>query len=505
METITIDGVDEHAFRYAVEDMLRHDNVDEATERLRGLLQAYAGEGRLLPSRFLSVTAAEVEITGWERLASRLASHDRPQFPISAIGVVLSDARVLGGPGPQGGRLAPFIKTYYFSDDAYPFTNAARDDLLDGYTREGFGWQGDYQATDATLAIKGIDDLHGAIIELEDRLLDSTSPSEDELRAGTIGACFLAALIHQALRDTIRKQGLPRPLCVLAACDGVYPFFDAPVAGWDLTLDACEPEAPAEDAWPNELEEGSVGAGLEGSLLSITSRRTDKHLALQVGEDDLREAERFTADAAASRLVITDDNALRGLFHGIAAVELDPGEAIGREAEFPVDEASWHRAPAQPGSVGGEEGPPAAPAPGEAPAVDFPETVSATEANIAEPAPAPDPVDIYFEAREAFKRAELAKAFPSGSSLRSRFKEEPPRQKNPALAQVQAAVHGARRKLLRGGLLLRRKTAAAGARSADAARRLGHGLARAGCRIGAAVSLASWRKRLRSRPPRSRR
>src|SRR6185369_6430100 len=325
METITIDGVDEHAFRHSVEDMLRYDNVDEATEKLRALLEPYAGPGGPLPARFLAVTAADVEITGWDRLASRLGSYDRPQFPISAIGVVLADARALGGPGPRDGRLAPFIKTYYFSDDAYPFTNAARDDLLDGYSRDGFGWQGDYQATDATLAIKGIDDLHGAIIGLEDRLLDSANPPEDQLRAGTIGACFLAALIHQALRDTIRQQGLPRPLCVLAACDGVYPFFDAPVAGWDDCLTAAAAEAATGEAWPAELEADEAALEGEGSLLSIVSRKGTKHLALELGEDDLREAARLAQDAGAQRLVIGDE-ALKGLFHGVPMAELVPEE-----------------------------------------------------------------------------------------------------------------------------------------------------------------------------------
>lgn len=156
METITIEGMDEHEFRFSIEDMLRLDKVEEAVERLRGLLEPYAGDDRILPSRFLRVSADDLEFAGWNRLADRLYNHDRPGRPISAIGVAMADYRSLGGRGPTHGWLAPFIKTFYFSDEAYPFSDATRHDLLDGYTREGFGWHGDYQATDATLSVKGV-------------------------------------------------------------------------------------------------------------------------------------------------------------------------------------------------------------------------------------------------------------------------------------------------------------------------------------------------------------
>lgn len=303
MDTITIDGMDEDAFRHSVEDMLRHDQIDQAVARLRGLLEPYAGAGGVLPERFLTVSAEDVEFAGWQRLADRLHNHDRPNHAISAIGVTLADARALGGPGPSNGRMSPFIKTFYFSDEAYPFSIATRDDLLDGYTRDGFEWEADYQATDATLSITGLDDLYGAIVELEDRLFKTASPGEEEIRAGTLGACYLAALIHQSLRRTIREKGLPRPMCVLSACDGVYPFFDAPVAGAD------ECEAVAADAVPDEVqfsaddeEEAEDAPAGEASLLGLISRKGTKTPVLVLAEDDAREATRLTEMAGAEQL-----------------------------------------------------------------------------------------------------------------------------------------------------------------------------------------------------------
>lgn len=447
METITIEDMDEDSFRHSVEDLLRYDRTEEAIALLRELLEPYVRQSRILPERMLEITAQDIEFTGWARLAERLRNHDRPSFPISAIGVALADARTLGGPGPQGGRLAPFLKTFYFSDDAYPFTGATRDDLLDGYSREGFGWQGDYQATDATLSIRGIDDIHGAIIALEDRLLETSHPSAEEIRAGTIGACYLAVLIHHSLRETIRRQGLPRPLCVFAACDGVYPFFDAPVAGWDESEPAAATEdlpasADADDVWPSEIDE-AVASGepadsaAEGSLLSIVSRKGTKQLALAIGDEDRAEAERFTAEASASRLVMTDDSALRGLFHGIAAAPLAPlpvepfDEAETAMPAQPVPEPETlapraFTAPAEPLAANRQAPDPAADWQDERPA-----RQAAEPAALAQPGPADSATTVYttydpLDPRTRFLLAEQSGAFPTGRGLRQRLQADQP-------------------------------------------------------------------------------
>ncbi len=321
MEIITVDGMAEHDFRHSVEDMLRLDQIDEAVERLRALLDSCAGFGKVLPPSFLEVSSSDLEFVGWHRIAARVLDHDRPGRPISAIGVTLANSRALGGPGPSRGRLEPFIKTFYFSDEAFPFSNATRDDLLDGYSRDGFEWQGDYQATDATLSIRGLDQLYGAIVELEDRLFASANPDESEIRAGTIGSCYLAALIHQSLRDTIRKKGLPRPLCVLTACDGVYPFFDAPVAGSDEStgveevkaiLDEPGPEEP-DDGSEEDLEEPSDRPLGEASLLDMFSHRAAKAPVLVLCEAEAREAAEVSELAEAQSLAKGDEDALREL------------------------------------------------------------------------------------------------------------------------------------------------------------------------------------------------
>jgi len=73
-----------------------------------------------------------------------------------------------------------------------------------------------------------------------------------------VRACYLAVLIHQALREAVRQHGLPRPLCVLAACDGVYPFFD---------VDAVTARALA--TLPLILELGGHLLGADGRLAAM--------------------------------------------------------------------------------------------------------------------------------------------------------------------------------------------------------------------------------------------
>ncbi|MEP6868532.1 MAG: hypothetical protein ABJA20_08445 [Novosphingobium sp.] len=346
METITIDGMDEHAFRHSIENLLRLDQVDEALEKLRLLLEPVAGAGRILPERFLTVSSSDIEFVGWHKLAKRLSHHDRSTSPITAIGITLADARNLGGPGPSGGRLSPFIKTFYFADDAFPFSIASRDDLLDGYTRDGFEWEADYQASDVTLSIKGIDDLYGAVIELEERLFDIGNPDPAEVRAGSIGACYIAVLIHQALRETIREKGLPRPLCVLVACDGVYPFFDAPVVGCEEPADPEIDNGPSDDefadeVWPTALECASPADELEfagvlrgdASLLATFSRKGTKKPVLTVNDDDVREAAQYIQLAETHWLVVEDRDVLTRLPDGAVASSDDaPGAWTDYEA-----------------------------------------------------------------------------------------------------------------------------------------------------------------------------
>ncbi len=249
MTTISIDGLNEEAFRRSIESRLRQGKAGAAVEQLRALLVPYVGPGRFLPDRFLTVKAGDLFLLGWEGLDGAIRRHDQPGRRVSALSIAFGwPGESLPEPDAEG-RLAPHIETSYFTDEIFPFSQSGRDDLLDGYSYHGCTWGDDCDATDAALSLTGVDDLHGALAMLEARLLASEEPDEEGIRAGSLGASLLSVLLFQAVGQRIERDGLPRPLCVMAGSNGVYPYFDAPVVGIsDVARKAAEAEVEFTEA-----------------------------------------------------------------------------------------------------------------------------------------------------------------------------------------------------------------------------------------------------------------
>ena len=301
MDSITIDGMEEMEFRRSIEAMLRRGQADDAANKLRTLLKGYAGEGRILPERFLSVTSDEIRLEGWDQLGEKLGEYDRPEVAMSAISIDILDPQGVGIRPDAEGRLKPVLETSYFSDSAYPFSEADREDLLDGYSSFGCEWQGNFENVDTTISIDGIEDLYGATVGLENKVASSPKADLQDIQAGSVGSCYLAVLIHQAIRDAARDKGLPRPLCVLAGSNDAYPFFDAPA----MTIEEYRQnghamtEAPSaaatrenmdfDDEVPESVEPGGM-ASLE-SLMGIGGSKKEKKPVLTIDPDEADTAE----------------------------------------------------------------------------------------------------------------------------------------------------------------------------------------------------------------------
>ena len=185
MTTIAIDGLSEEEFRRSIEGGLRRGRAGEAVAKLRELIQPFAGPGRILSERFLTVQVSDLSLKGWENLGDRIRRFDRPGRPVSAISIAF------GWPGeevPQPdaqGRLSPLVEVGYYNDDSFPFSRSGREDLLDGYSFHGCTWGDDCVGSDTALVLEGISDLHGALALLEARLLAEEEPDPDEICAGS--------------------------------------------------------------------------------------------------------------------------------------------------------------------------------------------------------------------------------------------------------------------------------------------------------------------------------
>lgn len=280
MTTIAIDGQSEEDFRRAIETDLRHGRDSAAIERIQRLLAPYAGPDGILPERFLTVNAADLALRGWSYLGDCIARHDRPGRPVTAISITFAWAGE-EPPAPDAqGCLTPHVETGYYNDAAFPFSKSGRDDLLDGYSLHGCNWAADCEASDNALSVDGIDDLHGALVQLEARLLASEEPAEDAIIAGSLGASLLSALLFQAVGQRITSDGLPRPVCVTAGSNGVYPYFDAPVAGMPESA-----RRAAEKADEEEVDTGVPGPRYS-SLLMTGIPRAQKRAVLVLAETE---------------------------------------------------------------------------------------------------------------------------------------------------------------------------------------------------------------------------
>lgn len=376
MEPITIDGLEEDDFRCSIEAMLREGEADAAAAKLRALIEPHAGDGRTLPARFLSITAADFTIHGWNELDNRLGKYDRPGHWVSAVGISIvhpSEAEQLGA---VAASMSPCIETSFYSDDAYPFSKSDRNDLLEGYTRQGAEWQGNFDHADITLSVTGVEDLFDAVAQLEARLLASEAPGDDEIRAGSLGACYLSVLLHQAVREKIRSEGLPRPLCVMAGCVGVYPFFDAPAVsaiecldGGFLGMDEIVPSRTG--ATRENEEEAADSDDTYGSLLSLTGRMAKKKMVIELDEEESAAATRQFEMASAHQLAEagevpprtggTDFSSYAFEEEPPARAEEDddwadiPDSPLFTESRFGEEMDDWFGHPAQEASSLGEE------------------------------------------------------------------------------------------------------------------------------------------------------
>ncbi len=290
MTNLTLDSLNEEEFRRSIEMRLRHDLAGAAIDRLRALIAPYAAPGGILPARFLTVNAADLNLYGWDGLGDALRRHDRPGRPVTALSIAF------GWPGDEApvpdaeGRLNPFIETAFFTDDSFPFSVSGREDLLDGYSYHGCTWADDFEARESIVSLGGADDLHGALALIEARLLASEEPDDEEIRAGSLGACLLSVLLHQAVAQRIASDGLPRPLCVMAGSNGVYPYFDAPVVGMSE-----EARRASEAAEEEEVIDRGVPGPRYSSLLVAGIPRAKKRAVLVLEETREDQAVRIAA------------------------------------------------------------------------------------------------------------------------------------------------------------------------------------------------------------------
>ena len=244
---ITIDGMVEEEFRRAIETLLREGNAAHAAKWLKSRLDSVCGDGLPLPARFLTVTPADLTVSGWRDIANRIERLDSLGSAVTAISIDLSDPGHLGLAPDPSRRMTPRVETHFYTDDAWAFSHCDRAGLLMGYENGASRWAGRFADVDDTIAIGGIDDLYGAVLLLQQVCRPGGTASDIQHRAYMLGASYVAVLVHLAVRDAALEHGVPRRLAVLVGSNESYPFFDAPVIAATEAI-VCEPPVIEEAA-----------------------------------------------------------------------------------------------------------------------------------------------------------------------------------------------------------------------------------------------------------------
>lgn len=221
---VMIDGMAEAGFRQAIESLLREGRTDEAARRLKDELVFLCGDGLPLPARFRFISVADLQVTGWKSIVERIGELDSPGDPITAIGI-----DICGMQADFGGQPRLAFETTYYTDQSWGFSHADRSGLVAGYDGKTNAWQGSFEDLDDAFGLDGLDDLYAVVNALE-QLGWSGQATIEERRAFVVAACYLAVLVHQAVRNAVFDDGLPRPMAVLVGSNESYPWFEAPAA-----------------------------------------------------------------------------------------------------------------------------------------------------------------------------------------------------------------------------------------------------------------------------------
>jgi hypothetical protein len=226
----TKDG--ERSYGRSIAELIRAGRHDLAEDRL---ITDLAPLGVPLAEICLETRAGSVELAGWDALRRTVA---RPPTGIVYTAVGLDLSAHVDPPATPEGWVEPGVEVSLYTDDAFPFSTASRDDLLavyaayDALRQSALPWTGAFEDIGACdVGTVGLARLNSAIVEQEPRSLHQPPPGDSPAPAAYVAlrlAAWVRALrFHRAVKRSLDQQGLPRPVPVLVDSHDVRPYVNA--------------------------------------------------------------------------------------------------------------------------------------------------------------------------------------------------------------------------------------------------------------------------------------
>lgn len=221
-----LDPKGERAWVEEMRSLLSAGRAAEADERLAAEIAGFDGA---LARLCKATAAADVALEGWDDLLPILAEWKGP--PVTAITLGLTNPPdLVFEPGRTN---QPDLLLGLYSDEAFPFSQASKADLVAECARELPAWVGAEEDVEFYCTISGLDELNTALVHCKHRhfLRDGRDGVDGRAPGGYVeymlGNWFLATRFLQAAQQAIADHDLPAGCRLIAGTVEVNADFIA--------------------------------------------------------------------------------------------------------------------------------------------------------------------------------------------------------------------------------------------------------------------------------------
>jgi len=201
-------------YRRAISKLMREDRFSEAEAVLLADLQQFPSE---LSGICRSLSLDEILVKDWDQLNALLS---RPTLDRGKACTALQIDMSNHVNSSDGG---PSIEVSFYSDDAFPFSTATREQILASNEEYCPPWTGGFAEIENPLEMTGL----GRLNSILERQLWREHPGTPEGKAAfTLAEWFRTLRFQQAIRRELHTRGLVRAVPVLVGSNETGPFLE---------------------------------------------------------------------------------------------------------------------------------------------------------------------------------------------------------------------------------------------------------------------------------------
>jgi hypothetical protein len=203
-----LDPAGELAWIEEIRGLLSGGHADEGQKRIMAALEGFHG---LLATICKETSATDVAIEGWDDLLPILGEWEGPPITGMTLGLTNPPDLVF----EIGRTFEPELLLGLYSDEAFPFSTAPRDDVLAECGSDEPAWAGAEEDVEFYCTVTGLGEINTALVNCKHRrfLRDGRDGVEGRAPGGyvefVLGSWLLATRFLQAAQQAVAEHGLP--------------------------------------------------------------------------------------------------------------------------------------------------------------------------------------------------------------------------------------------------------------------------------------------------------